>query len=79
MNGVMVEILCGIKPEMEPHFSSDNVSISTSSDEDVRLQSVRLPWRCSEEFDVDFVVVSGEILVVRKLNQNKVKHGKFST
>lgn len=70
----MVEVLCRVKPEMESHFSSDNVSISTSSDEDVRLQCIRLPWRRSQEFEVDFIVVSGVILVVRKLNQNKVTH-----
>lgn len=74
-NGVVMEILRGIKPEMELHFSSDNVSISTSSDEDVCLESVRLPWCCSQEFEVNFVVVSREILVVWELNQNELKHG----
>lgn len=67
----MVEILCGIKPEMELHFSSNYVSISTSSNENVCLQSVWLPRRGSQEFDVNFVVVSREILIVRKLNENK--------
>lgn len=46
-NCVMVEILSRVEPQIEFHFSPNNISVTTSSDEYVRLKAIWFPGRCS--------------------------------
>jgi len=45
-NCVMVKILSRVKPQGKFHFSSNDISVATSPNEDIRLKGIRLPWRC---------------------------------
>lgn len=45
-NCIMMEILGRIEPQVKFHFSPNDISVTTSSNEYVRLKAIRFPWRC---------------------------------
>ena len=63
-----MEVFGWVEPEMKPHFPPYKSSISTSLHVHVGLQGVRLIQCGSEELDIDFVVVTGIVFLVRKLS-----------
>lgn len=60
-----MEILGGVKPQMELHLSPDDVAIPTPCDVHIRLQCVRLIRCRPEELYVRLIVVTRVVLVVR--------------
>lgn len=66
-NGVVMEVLGGIEPEMELHLSAYDPAVAAPSDVHIGLQRVGLPERCSQELYVHLVVEPWMSLAVRKL------------
>lgn len=64
-NGIMMEVLGRIKPQMKLHFSPNYSPVPTSSDVNVGLQSVRLPKCCPKKFYVHFIMEPRVSFVVR--------------
>jgi len=64
---------------MKPHLSSYDVPISTSPDVYICLQDIWFVWRGTEELYVNFIVVSGVVLVVWKLKFPKSSERKIKT
>lgn len=69
--GIIVKISSWVEPEVKLHLSTYTPSIPTSSDINVRLQSIWLIQCSSEKLDIDFIMIPWKIFIVRELPLHK--------